>query len=360
LLTRIKLASLAGGIVMALVVPVSAHASTKVVYMGPAPKDEKALNNFGADANAYFPSGITVHAGDSVKFMPVNFHTVHFPKKGQKGPDPFAAPTGTKVADSNDAGGTAFWFNGQDNFAFNPVLFPPQFGKTVTYSAAKGVQSGPPVTNNPGPFTVKFTKPGTYTYFCDIHPGMKGSVHVVAKTAKAPSVKDDAKTIKKEVSKDLALAKKAATDTPPANTVDVGHAVGPVEYFGFLPGNLTVKAGTTVTFTMTQGSFETHSATFGPGDPEKDPSSYLGQISGSFQGPGPFDPRAVYPSDPPGSPASFTASSHGNGFWNSGLMDELAASPLPSSNAVRFDQPGTYDYYCMIHPFMHGTVTVTS
>ena len=34
--------------------------------------------------------------------------------------------------------------------------------------------------------TVKFTKAGTYTYFCDIHPGMKGKVKVVSKNAQRP------------------------------------------------------------------------------------------------------------------------------------------------------------------------------
>jgi plastocyanin len=38
-------------------------------------------------------------------------------------------------------------------------------------------------------------------------------------------------------------------------------------------------------------------------------------------------------------------------------MDQNA-SPLPSSNTVTFGAPGTYTYYCMIHPFMKGTVVV--
>ena len=25
---------------------------------------------------------------------------------------------------------------------------------------------------------------------------------------------------------------------------------------------------------------------------------------------------------------------------------------------VTFDRPGTYEFYCLIHPFMHGTVIV--
>jgi plastocyanin len=39
-------------------------------------------------------------------------------------------------------------------------------------------------------------------------------------------------------------------------------------------------------------------------------------------------------------------------------MDQSTATPIPNSNAVTFSAPGTYDFYCMIHPFMHGTVVV--
>jgi plastocyanin len=39
-------------------------------------------------------------------------------------------------------------------------------------------------------------------------------------------------------------------------------------------------------------------------------------------------------------------------------MDSLAATPLPPANAVRFSQAGTYQIYCLIHPFMHATITV--
>jgi plastocyanin len=37
-------------------------------------------------------------------------------------------------------------------------------------------------------------------------------------------------------------------------------------------------------------------------------------------------------------------------------MDLLGATPLPPSNVVTFAAPGTYNFYCLVHPFMHGTV----
>jgi plastocyanin len=188
---------------------------------------------------------------------------------------------------------------------------------------------------------------------------MKGQVHVVAKTAKAPSAKSDAGVVKRMIARDLAIGKALAKKNVPAGVVDVGEAGSfGVEFFGFLPRNLTVKAGTTVKFQMTKGSFEAHTATTGPGDPEKDPNSYLGKQATSLEAPV-QDQAALYPSDAPGTPASLTPQLHGNGFWNSGVLDLAAGSPPPPDNSVRFDGPGTYEFYCLIHPFMHGTVTVT-
>ena len=64
------------------------------------------------------------------------------------------------------------------------------------------------------------------------------------------------------------------------NNVSVGASgAGGVEYFGFFPANKSVKVGTTVTFRMSSKSFEVHTATTGPGNPETEPTSYLGAIA---------------------------------------------------------------------------------
>ena len=77
------------------------------------------------------------------------------------------------------------------------------------------------------------------------------------------------------------------------------------EMLAMSPANLTVARGTTVKFQMSKGSYEAHTATFGPGDAEKEPASYLGAIAASFAGPAP-DARAVYPSETPGTMASLS------------------------------------------------------
>ena len=354
---RVRLAALAGGVLAALVLPMAANASTKTVTMGPPQSATKTFEKLQSEVNAFFPSQTTIHVGDTVAFAP-GFHNVNIPAKGAK-PTPFLVPAGQNATDVKDASGNPFWFNGQPLFGFNPAILSA--GKTATFNGKKSVVGPVPVLGKPFVFKVKFTKTGTYTYYCDIHAGMKGKVHVVAKSAKAPSAKDDAKTVARQLAAAQKTAKKLAATTPPSGVVDVGVAgAGGVEYFSLVGPKDPISVGTTLRFQMSKGSFETHTASTGPGDPrdEKDTTSYLNTISATFQGAGPFDGRAIYPSDQPGPPASLTPQLHGNGFWSSGAMDLDNATPIPSENSVKFDAPGTYEFYCLIHPVMHATITV--
>jgi plastocyanin len=339
-----------------LAVPAAAQAKTKSMRMGPPAAAAKKLQAQGVDANAYFPSKLTINVGDSVSFVPGGFHTVDIPNKGGDDMLPAFAPNGSKVAGATDAAGAAFWFNGQDNLGFNPPLLAMAFGKKLTYNGKKRIESGLPLAPKPKPLTVKFTKTGTFDVYCDLHPGMKATVKVLKKGARVPTAKQDKKAVKKQADAAVKNAKKLATQSQPANTVSLGVAgKGGLEYFGMVPGNLTVPAGSTVNFQMSKGTYETHTATFGPGNPETEPDSYLGQIAKSFEAPV-IDPKGVYPSDV--TPVAISPALHGNGFWNSGALDRASATPLRDSASVTFGTPGTYDYYCLIHPFMHGTVTV--
>ena len=353
-----RIAALTGGALLALSLPVAAQASTKVVSMGPPPSASKTFEKLQTEVNAFFPQSTTIHVGDTVAFQP-GFHNVDIPAKGGK-PSPFLIPSGQTATGVNDEAGNPFWFNGQPLFGFNPAILGAP--KTATYNGKKSVVGPVPVLGKPFAFKVTFTKKGTYTYYCDIHTGMKGKVHVVAKTAKAPDKKADAKTVNRQVAAAVKTAQRLQKTIPPSGVVDVGVAgPGGVEYFSIVGPKNPIPVGTTLRFEMTKGSFEAHTATTGPGDPrnETDTTSYLNKVASTFQGPGPFDGRAIYPSDQPGgSPASLKPQLHGNGFWSSGALDLDNRSPLPSNNSVRFDAPGTYEFYCLIHPVMHTTITV--
>jgi plastocyanin len=328
--------------------------------MGPSPTAAKLFQKIGADVNDYFPDRVTIHVGDSVRFLPAGFHTVNIPaRRGPKGPLPFLGATGPKIAGALDAAGQPFWFNGQPGVAVNPVIGGAAgLGKRFVYTGKKRVESGVPGPGGPPkPMTVKFTTKGTLTYYCDVHPGMKATIVVRPKRRSIPTARQAAKALKRQYAKDLKVAKGLTATKPPAGTVDLGSAgADGVEVFAMFPGTVTVPVGTTLKFQMSKRTYETHTATFGPG-PADTPSTYLGKLAASFQSPAP-DPAAVYPSDMPPAPATLTPALHGNGFWSSGALDVDKASPPPAANAVTFGAPGTYTYYCLIHPFMKGTVIV--
>jgi plastocyanin len=352
-MVSLRAAALAGTAI-ALAVPAGAQAKTKTMLAGPPAATAKKLGQ-QTIVNAFFPSKLTVNVGDTVAFQPAGFHTVNLPKKGD-GPLAFLAPTGQNTAGVNDEAGAAFWFNGQPQIGPNPAIFASAgFGKSFSYNGAKGIESGLPA-EKPKPMKVKFTKAGSWKVYCDIHPGMEATVKVVKKGAAVPSAKQDAAAVAKQADAVAKAGKDLAKTDPGANTVDLGVAAkGGVEYMGMVPESLTVAKGTTVKFQMTKGSYETHTASFGPGNPETEPASYLGAIAKSVESPA-VDSRLLYPSDP--APVALTPTLHGNGFWNSGALDAAKASPLPESASVTFDAAGTYTYYCLIHPFMRGTVTV--
>jgi plastocyanin len=344
--------------VLLLVGSAAAEAATRSVYMGTPPQAGRSFERLLTDVNDYFPHTTTIRQGDSIRFLPVGFHNVDLPARGED-PLALASPTGEKVAGINDAANAAFWFNGQDQLGFTRELGQSGFGKRFTYDGSERVNSGLPLAERPKPMTVRFDRRGTFTFLCNVHAGMKGRVRVRAKSADAPSNREHNRAVTRQIERSLRTARGLEDVDAPANTFNVGVAgAGGVERLAFGPERLQVARGTTVTFRMSPRSYDVHTATSGPGDPERQASSYLGQIAASFQQPV-FDQRGAYPSEPPGTVASLSPTLHGNGFWNSGVMDTTNASPLPRSNKVRFDTAGSFTFYCLIHPFMKGTVDVS-
>jgi plastocyanin len=339
-----------------LALPAAAQAATSSVFMGTPPSAQKQFERTRSDVNAFFPTRVTIRTGDSVRFLPVGFHNVDLPARGTA--VPLLTPTGQKAA-ATDAAGAPFWFQGLDVLGFNPALLASSFGKTIQYDGSTARNSGLPLAERPKPFTVRFRRAGTFTYFCDIHPGMKGTVKVVGRSRRADSTRSVARRSAAQVRAALKTARGLAARPVPAGEVRIGVAgAGGVERFAFSPEKATVAPGTVVKFSMWPGSREAHTATTGPGNPEKQATSYLGKLAASFQEPA-ISPLATYPSDPPpAGPAALSPTHHGNGFWGTGALDAAAATPLPADGSVRMSTPGTYAFYCLIHPFMAATITV--
>ena len=250
----------------------TAKSLTKTVFAGPPPQTSgiaaKLLpktfgGRYSPDINAYFNKKTTINVGDSVSFQILGFHTVDFPGKAS-GAQPLIVP-GTTLANVTDAAGNPFWFNGHvPNVGLNPALFAGS--KPKTYNGSQRWDSGLPLGNGPPkPFKLTFTKPGTYKYFCDVHPGMIGTIVVKRAGAAIPSAKQDAAATVAQVTADVKAAAKVAKAKQPADTVSLGESTpGGVELYAMFPTSMTVNAGTTVTFHMSKNTFETHTATFGP------------------------------------------------------------------------------------------------
>lgn len=54
-------------------------------------------------------------------------------------------------------------------------------------------------------------------------------------------------------------------------------------------------------------------------------------------------------------PHTSTSDSDSSVTWDSGLLNADGGT-----FSQTFTKPGTYHYHCSVHPFMHGTIVVTS
>jgi plastocyanin len=343
-----------------LLAPAAAQAATKTVTMGPPPiaAAKPIGDKYNSDVLAFFPSSVAVRVGDTVSFQPVGFHNVRF--LGRAGKLAPVVVNGSKTVEGVlDAANVPFGFNGRKELNFNPKFFGPgNLGKTVVTDGTKEINSGLPFSEKAKPMKVRFTKAGLFRYVCDIHAGMKGSVRVVPRGRAVPSAASDARRVRRQISKAIAIAKGFQSAKAPANTVNVGMFSRSVSLFGFVPSQLTVPVGTKVTFRQVAGSPEIHTASTGPGNPLKDAGSYLGKIAKAFETDDQPPQIGIQPSDPGANPL-LSSALHGNGFWNSGVLDGVSLTKvLPNTATVTFAQAGSYDFYCLVHPFMQATIKV--
>jgi plastocyanin len=340
----------------ALLLPAAAaQGATKDVSAGTPPKGLlKGVPPFATD-NAFYPKRVAIHAGDRVRFRVLGFHNVLFAPKGTDAPPLFMPNPDAPATGVTDAAGAQMWFNGLPTIVPNMQVAAPVGGKVVDGSELVG--SGLPLGDGPPkPFTVRFPKKGTYTAICSLHPGMNVTVTVKGKGARIPSARQDAKRVRKQANAASKLAKRlvAGKGVPSGNTVRAGNDKAGVATIAFFPAKKTVKVGETVTFEMSKGTTELHNVAFGP-------QPYVQGLAQRFLGPAGLDPMTTYPSQPPGSPLVHDGASHGNGYVNTGLMDDEGPTPFGNKTTVTFTKPGTYTYYCVVHGAeMKGTITVTS
>ena len=347
-------AGLAAAAAAALLAPAAAQAATSTVYAGPPVAKAKALPP-DSTGNAFYPRSTAVNAGGKVAFKIGGLHNVIFAAANGTPLSAFHAPDpGRPVAGVKDPAGSDLWFNGRPGWFIEPAHMIPSGDKQVDGREldASGVFQG---QGAPPDYVVSFPKVGTYTYLCSIHPGMKGTVRVLPRKAKAPSKRKVAKALAKQVAATVKSAKHLAAQPPAGNVVRAGNDRKEVAFFSFFPTTRKVAAGTSVRFEMSKDSTEIHNVVFGP-------EPFLAEAAATFISPGAqgiaYDPLAVYASDP--GALTHDGANHGNGFLNTGLLDADPRTSFPASKSVTFTKAGTYSFICTVHgPTMKGTIEVS-
>jgi len=242
----------------------------------------------------------------------------------------------------------------------NPRAIPQLGGSTIS-SPSQVASSGllrvlsASQKHPPKPYTLTFSKPGLYRFFCIVHPGMAGAVRVLPSTATAPSPAQLTLRATAQLGRTISNLKSIQSQNP-TNPLTVWVGAGKLdgsEVTSFFPKRLVVKPGDTVKF-VSHDPTDIHTVTFGP-------PAYTTQIENTFVSPkgvNPFGAFASEPPGPPGAPVSYDGSNHGNGYVNSGLVNPYVVKDRPHLFRVTFTRAGVYHFECVIHPNMDGTIVV--
>jgi plastocyanin len=284
--------------------------------------------------NVFAPLQVTVNVGDTVTWRldSTEFHDVVF-TSGAPAPE-FVLP-------------------GPDGVFLNPAAALPIGGPNFDGTGMVG--SG--LLNKGQQWSLTFTKAGSFTYLCAIHPGMGGSVQVVdnGQGVDTQAAADARKTA--QVNGDLATKAlpviMANIGELPSETATVGVAAGvergSADVQRFLPRRVTIRKGESVNWSWkTEGT--PHTVTFLGGAPSPDVVLPLPQAAGPprLQ----LNPAVLMP-------AGDAGDWNGGSYLNSGFLQPMSGQPVPEF-AVHFSVAGTYDYVCLLHEGMVGTVVVES
>jgi plastocyanin len=337
----------------------------------------------------YFPeSNVNVPAGGTVLFAwnqaAVNpLHSVTLVPTGQTVAQARAAyPT---IAPDSDNAENDTIFAPNSYFPTNPACLAGPGAAPCAFDGTKVLNSG--IVGSGGVvFPVQIaatTAPGTYSYFCVIHPGMQGTLTVVPATQPAT----DAATVAAQAGAELnqlnagaASAESAAsvpTSTTNANgtktwTVHVGMTANDVELLEYLPQRVPISKGDSVKFDGSGTTQEPHSLTssgaaaqglfpIGPGqcEPASGPDT---QAANATNGP---------PDTGCADPSTFEQPIN---FHNQGTNDVLTsgdtsvaaavvsgradvqAAGAEASHTYQFANNGTYAFFCAFHANMFGVV----
>lgn len=276
--------------------------------------------------NVYAPGDVTVLVGDSVKFTIAS-------------DEPHTVTIGNGPAGVPPPNWPAAGFTGT-------VPPPPATAAlTATYNGTGFLNTG--VIFKGSTATVTYTSPGAFGFICAIHPGMAGTVNVVASGATTTQAEADSKAaatrtailgavdaleqattaqVKETKRSDGTSRWDIFTNSIQPPSPQPGGGTGFLELMRYVPPSLAIGAGDSVKWTATAP----HTVTF--------PAA--GQ-----------DPMSI---DPFTTPATTKTVYDGKSLFNSALM-ATGAPGVPSSFELTFPSPGTFDYVCALHQFLGQT-----
>ncbi len=279
-------------------------------------------------AQAFGPGDLTVAVGDSLRFT-ITSDEVHTVTLGEGPAD--VPPPNWPVSGWSAPAGPPPWDFGSVEFDGTGFLNTGIILKDSTAS-------------------VEFTAAGTFPFLCAIHPGMAGEVEVVesGETTSQSEADSASQATEDELlgQVDDMRADRLASVTEADNgdgtstwnvfadalgevTPMPGGGTGYLELLDFIPDDVSIEAGDTVSWTA--ASF--HTVTFVPDG--TDPAS--------------LDPFTTPPS---GDGTAYT----GDTIANSGLFN--AGPGSPTSFSLTFPESGAYDFYCLLHLPLGQTGTV--
>jgi plastocyanin len=273
-------------------------------------------------AQGFFPTNITIDEGDTINWTmnAAFFHTVTFLSGNPPPPEPI--PSGE---------GNLLMLNPMSQF---PVGGPTYDGTTFVGSGlitAKG-------TN----FSLTFTKAGTFGYVCLLHPGMAAQVTVqpagsaypmtqAQLDAQANAEMFDKLSRANQYLQSAQLTSKANADGTRSYTVANGVGGNQASVVRFLPVDLTIKAGDTVSW-PDNDPLELHTVTF------YDPAGLVPLfVDPKPQPNGP--PKLIIPHGLPEGDTEVDSAE----LYNSGILGP------GQSYTFSFPKPGVYTYVCVIH-----------
>jgi plastocyanin len=285
---------------------------------------------YGIDILAFGPQSLRVHRGDTVTWKVTGFHNIRFDVK----------PADYTVNSQVD---------GKAVTELNPVIAFPNAKTGDLFKP--GLSTG--ILRTSAEFSVLMDiPPGTYTYVCDIHPGMIAIIEVVEDQVELPNPESIKSQSEEELKAAINVANLAIIDrlqnskTTTAEgplQVSVGAIEGLASINRNYPQSGQIIVGQSIVWTVPLG-FEQHSVNFPiPAGGYTSSQKAVKDTDGK--------PHQVF-TDVVAANVQSGADFPENGDARSGLI-------YPGQSfSLRFTKPGVYTYFCALHPDQIGTIRV--